>query len=248
MTREGLGELSAQDGLALLDLALNRDEALLVPIRMDVAGQISRTGTEGVPALLRGLVSRPGKRSRSSASPALTAADAANALRQRLAGLPEAERDRMLLDVVRTHVAAVLGLPSAEAVEVSRPFKEFGFDSLTVLELRNRLNAVTGLRLPTTVVFNYPTPTALAGVLRTETSDEEADYLHVLKELARLESALSTIAEGNTGRFRIATRLEAISKGFRSGTAHNAPAANELDEVTDEEMFEIADREMRLSN
>jgi NADPH:quinone reductase-like Zn-dependent oxidoreductase/acyl carrier protein len=249
MTREGLGELSAREGLALLDLALSRDEAFLVPIRMDVAQipvQTARTGTDAVPALLRGLVSWPSRLPTSLATPALLAADAATALRQKLAGLPEAERDRTLLDVVRTHVVMVLGLTSAEAVEASRPFKEFGFDSLTALELRNRLNAVTGLRLPTTVVFNYPTPAALAGFLRTQVADQEADYLHVLKELGRLESALSAIAEDNTGRFRIATRLAAITRGFRSGAAHNAPAADELIEATDDEIFKIANREMGI--
>jgi acyl carrier protein len=249
MARDGVGALTAQEGLALLDLALSRDGALVIPVRLDVAGiraRAARTGMAGVPALLRGLVRQPGGLPRPAAA-ALVVGDAADALRQKLAGRPEAERIRMLLGLVRAHAAAVLGLTSAEAVEASRPFREFGFDSLTALELRNRLNAVTGLRLPATVVFSYPTSAALAGYLGTRTVDSEADHLHVLKELDRLKSALSSVVHDSAGRVRIMTRLEAIVRGFRAGTAHGTSAADELDTATDDEMFEFADRELGIA-
>ena len=173
MTRGGVGTLSAQDGLALLDLAAGRDEALLIPVRLDVAGlraQAAR-GT-AVPALWRGLA---GGSARPSASAAVGGADAAGSLRERLAGLPAADRDRVLLDLVRAHVAAVLGHASPEAVEPGRAFTDLGFDSLTAVELRNRLNAVTGLRLPATLVFDYPSPAVLAEFLRAElVGDQDA--------------------------------------------------------------------------
>ncbi|MFF8811416.1 type I polyketide synthase [Streptomyces pactum] len=91
---------------------------------------------------------------------------AADALRRRLAGLPASERDRAVVELLETHIAAVLG--TEEPVAPDRPFTELGFVSLTAVELRNRLNAVTGLRLPATAVFDHPTPRELGRRLLTD--------------------------------------------------------------------------------
>jgi acyl carrier protein len=89
-------------------------------------------------------------------------------LRQRLEGLSEGERERALLDLVRAEAAATLGHEGGAAIPASRAFRDVGFDSVTAVELRNRLRAATGLPLPTALVFDYPTPTALAGEIKTQ--------------------------------------------------------------------------------
>ncbi|MFB6827234.1 type I polyketide synthase, partial [Streptomyces virginiae] len=154
MQRSGVGGLSDEDGLALFDLALASDRPLLVPMRVDVAALRSQDG--GLPSVFRGLVRTPARRV------ARAGAASGSALAQRLAGLGEVERRTVLVDLVRNQVAAVLGHAGADAVEPSRAFKDLGFDSLTAIELRNQLGAAAGLRLPATLVFDYPTPDALA--------------------------------------------------------------------------------------
>ncbi|MFI2239383.1 SDR family NAD(P)-dependent oxidoreductase [Streptomyces chrestomyceticus] len=168
MSRGGALALSADEGLALLDLCLARDEALLVPSRLDLAGLRAQAARSAqVPPLWRALVGAgTGRRSAAGTDDAN-----ADSLHRQLAALPAAERDEMLLNLVRAHVAAVLGHASAEAVEPGRAFTDLGFDSLTAVQLRNRLSTATGLRLPATLVFDYPTPAALAGHLRGRLGD-----------------------------------------------------------------------------
>ncbi|WP_035284049.1 type I polyketide synthase, partial [Actinokineospora spheciospongiae] len=159
MARAGAGGLSAEEGLALFDAALAADRALLVPVKLDLAA-VRAAAADAVPALLRGLV-RPTRRAAS------TTADGTATL-ARLAGLSAAERLDALLELVREHVAGVLGHASADAVSPELAFKDLGFDSLTAVELRNQLGAALGLRLPTTLVFDYPSPAALAAHLRDQ--------------------------------------------------------------------------------
>ncbi|MFB7470220.1 SDR family NAD(P)-dependent oxidoreductase [Kitasatospora sp. NPDC056184] len=168
MTSLGVLPLSAEQGCALLEAATNRAEAVLMPVRMDLA-VLRRADADAVPALLRELARGP--RRRGAAAGGRTRS---GALTARLAGLPEAERRQLLLRTVCTHAAAVLGHGDEDGIEESRAFRELGFDSLTGLELRNRLSSAIGLRLPATLVFDYPTPRLLAGRLADLLADGPA--------------------------------------------------------------------------
>ncbi|KND44528.1 type I polyketide synthase [Streptomyces stelliscabiei] len=159
MARGGVGALTSDEGLALFDAALERDDAVLVPLRLDLARLRARAGTGAVPALFRALVRGAARRTAATGG----AADAADTLRGRLAGLSADDARAVLADLVCAHAADVLGHAGASAVDPERAFRQLGFDSLTAVELRNRLNAATGLRLPATLVFDYPSPAAVAG-------------------------------------------------------------------------------------
>ncbi|MEH1016748.1 SDR family NAD(P)-dependent oxidoreductase, partial [Micromonospora sp. CPCC 206060] len=159
IARSGLPAFSTGHGLAMFDVALRGDPPAVVALRTDPAALRRRVG--GVPAMLRGLVRGTSRRQAQAES------RTENDLARRLAGLDQADRDAALLDLVRTEVARVLGHDGTASIEAGRAFRELGFDSLAAVDLRNRLNAVTGLRLPATLVFDHPNPTALAGYLAT---------------------------------------------------------------------------------
>ncbi|EFL28145.1 modular polyketide synthase, partial [Streptomyces himastatinicus ATCC 53653] len=160
MLRMGLPALSQEEGLALLDDALRTREPLLAPFRLDTAALRTRPA-DRLPGMLRGLA--PTSRRRVAGPGAAGGGDGGAGLRRRLAALADdAERDGLLLDLVRTQVAAVLGHDGADAIRSDRAFKDLGFDSLTAVELRNGLRAATGLKLPATLVFDHPTPAAVA--------------------------------------------------------------------------------------
>ncbi|MET9107320.1 type I polyketide synthase, partial [Streptomyces zhihengii] len=150
---------STEQGLALFDAALGLSAAHVVPVRLDLAAV--RAAGE-VPALLRGLVTGRVRRGVAQAS------GAGLALAQRLRSMPGARRAQVLLELVRGSAAAVLGHASVDAVGERQAFKDLGFDSLTAVELRNRLTAATGLRLPATLVFDYPSPAVLTDHLLAE--------------------------------------------------------------------------------
>ncbi|MDX3855954.1 beta-ketoacyl reductase, partial [Streptomyces sp. AK02-01A] len=162
MARTGVAPMTAEQGLSLLDAALRSELPALVPARLDLRAPRAAGDPQEIPALLRGLVPAAPRR----AAAATTTGDAVWS--QRLAGLVPDEQERYVLDLVRTQVAHVLGHASGAVVDAGRAFHELGFDSLTAVELRNRLGTATGLRLPATAVFDYPSPAELAGFLAAE--------------------------------------------------------------------------------
>ncbi|WP_425087960.1 type I polyketide synthase [Streptomyces cyanogenus] len=191
MARSGLRPLSAAEGMALFDTAVRGEDATLVAARLELARIRERAEASGVPPLLRGLVRPP------RGTAAGTGTGGGDALGARLAGMPAADRTRTLLELVRAQVALVLGLPGADAVEEELAFKDAGFDSLTAVELRNRLAAVTGVRLPATLVFDFPTPVTLTRRLLAELAPEPpaAEELGEPRE-SELRAALATVPIG----------------------------------------------------
>ncbi|MFI6134191.1 SDR family NAD(P)-dependent oxidoreductase, partial [Micromonospora sp. NPDC051141] len=154
MRRAGILPLSSEQGLALFDTAIRSGQPQLVPIRVDLAA-LRRTGAGGVPPLWRTLA---GGATRRTATTTDTPVD----LTARLASMGVEERQRTVLELVRTQAATVLGHPDPTTIDPDSAFRELGFDSLTAVELRNRLATATGLSLPATLVFDQPSTAALA--------------------------------------------------------------------------------------
>jgi acyl carrier protein len=178
MRRSGMAPLPTGEALSLLDAALVMQEPALVPMRLDAAA-VRERGT--VPPLLRGLVRvtpRSGAkraatsngRNGSGSGSGLGSGDGASPA-QRLAAMSENEQERALMDLVRAHAATILGQVGPELVEPGRAFKELGFDSLTSVELRNRLTAATGVRLRASVTSDFPTPEELTRHLLAELAE-----------------------------------------------------------------------------
>ncbi|MFD3604984.1 SDR family NAD(P)-dependent oxidoreductase, partial [Streptomyces sp. NPDC058656] len=268
--RLGVLELAPEEGLVLFDAALACGEPLAVPVRLDPAAVGARP--DELPALLRGLApDRSGQDVRQASAtapvtpPMTTAAPAADQpLSARLAGLSWEEAGRVLLDLVRTQVAEVLGFDAPEAIVPERGFLDMGVDSLAALELRNRLSGATGEHLSATLIYDYPTIVSVTEFLRTELVGEElvgeqpaAGVDRALdEELTRLESALLAAEPGATEAARIEDRLRALAARWAethrpTGTA--APASgpgstaqdDTLEAATADELFDILDEELR---
>ncbi|WP_331754943.1 type I polyketide synthase, partial [Streptomyces chartreusis] len=163
MAGQGFPALETSEGLALLDAALLVNEPIAVPVALRTPALAAVR--DSLPGILQGLVPAADRRRRAVGQ---VGAAAASGLARKLAGLQPAEQERQLLDLVQAQVAAVLGHASAGSIDTSRAFKDLGFDSLTAVDLRNRLGSATGVTLPATLVFDHPTPSALAGFLKTQ--------------------------------------------------------------------------------
>jgi len=164
LTRSGIGAMSSQDALALFDAAVAAGAALAVPMRLDLRAARASTEAGVVPPLLCALIDTPSRRASQKGS----VAREKESLARRLAGAPERKRRGVMLEILGAETASVLGHSSPGVLDPQRTFKDLGFDSLTAVELRNRLAAATGLRLAATLVFDWPTPIALADHLLGE--------------------------------------------------------------------------------
>ncbi|MFJ9423572.1 type I polyketide synthase [Streptomyces sp. NPDC101249] len=240
LARSGIRPLTADQGLGLLDTATLLDTAQLVPVRLDTRA----LRADEAPPLLRALA-RPAAR-RTAAAPATGTAAPAD-FRARLAALDGPQRQALLHRTVLAHVAAVLGHASAESLDAGRGFLDLGMSSLTAVELRNRLNAETGLTLPSTLIFDHPDPAALVQHLGAElgAGAGEPDQA-VFAELAVLEAAVGGADLDDQDRARLAQRLKALQWKLDS-TQDTEEDAADLDTTTDDEMFDLIDNELGLA-
>ncbi|MEU8207099.1 SDR family NAD(P)-dependent oxidoreductase [Streptosporangium sp. NPDC049046] len=242
MARVGIRPLSVEQGLRLFDAAGGVDRPVLVPVRFDLSALRAR---EEVPPLLRGLV--PAGRRRTAAS----GRQEPDTLVHGLTALGAAERAEVLLDLVRGQVAAVLGHSGTGSVEPDRAFKELGFDSLTAVELRNRLTDATGLRLPVSLVFDHPTSLALVDHLLDRLGlTEQTGSAALLAELAKLERAFSGMAVDPEAHRQVAARLDVLKTKWAALSRDSGDPGDtelDLDSVSDSEMFDMLDNELGLS-
>ncbi|MFF1918924.1 SDR family NAD(P)-dependent oxidoreductase, partial [Streptomyces sp. NPDC058239] len=231
LSRSGVLAIGEEQGLAMFDAALGSEHATVVPLLLDPVAL--RSAPASMPCVLREPATSP---------EAQQSQPAAKPLNERVSGLSIEARRRLLVDTVRTEVAATLGHTSDTRVDDRRSFSDLGFDSLTAVELRNRLTALTGLELPASVVFDHPSTGALADYLDDELPGA-ADALS--DELDRLEGLLCAAGE-DTDHAHIAGRLEYLLAEWNrlSPTHGDGPGADAAEATTPEELMDFIDRNL----
>jgi NADP-dependent 3-hydroxy acid dehydrogenase YdfG/acyl carrier protein len=235
IARSGVIGLSSERALKLFDAARQVDRAVLVAMELDAAALRARARAQELPTLLRGLVRLPARRAEG--------APRAGSLVEMLSSAPREEHRGIVLELVLSQVAEVLGYASAEAIDPRQAFKELGFDSLAAVELRNRLNAATGLRLPATLVFDYPSAVAVAGRLVDEAAPGPVlAKVSVEAELMQLESKLAAIAADAVESRRLSARLQALLAAL-SGEGASVDD-EDVRSATADEVLALIDREL----
>ena len=226
MARSGVHPLEVDHGLALFDAAMAHHVPHTLPVDLR-----PRRFTGTVPPLLRNLVSTTPRTTAPSAPPTVELGD-------RVGSLSPEDGLRLLTDLVRAQAATVLGHQGPDLVLADRPFKDLGFDSLTAVELRNRLGTATGLRLPATAVFDHPTPVALAGMLRGRLVVEEDVVRRASDAIDSLTALLAEISDEDEGRAELTVRLRSLLSDW-SGTDQTTEV--DLSTASDAELFELMD-------
>ncbi|RLL70608.1 type I polyketide synthase [Streptomyces sp. Z26] len=257
LRRRGVPEMAPDLAVRALGEAVDRDETALVvaDIRWDrflpaYASRGHRPLLDDLPDVRELLAAR---RREQDAADAGQAEDPGAELVRRLKALPEPKRKRALVDLVRGEAGAVLGHASPDQVKADRAFRELGFDSLTAVELRNRLAAATGLKLPAALVFDQPTPNALAAHLRAQLLPEGGDGAEggpeLPAELQQLDTAYRE-APDDDARRAMADGMRALLSAWDGGTPREEDDDGIDEEVaaaSDQDMFDLIDRELGIS-
>ena len=244
MSRIGLAPLSTEQALAAFDAALLIDSPVLVAARLDRAALSDNAAA--LPPLLRELAAGPTRRVVDDTD----AAASMTGLTARLHGLSPEARQRELVDLVRGNVAMVLGVPNPADINAGRAFQELGFDSLTAVELRNRLKNATGLTLSPTLIFDYPTPAVLAGHLDTQLAgtgtDDQPDLMARVNDITReLQALLSAPSWNADDKSVLRTRVHSLLSALRPGALPDSERLDDdLDAATESQLFAILDEEL----
>jgi acyl carrier protein len=233
MRRSGLLGLSHEQGLCLLDIASRSNEAVTVPARLDVAALRAKAKMGELPALLRGVIDVGSKQ-----------LGKAGSLTRLLARTPKERYPQVVLELVQAQTAQVLGRGATDRLDIQRSFKDLGFDSLAAVELRNRLGAAAGLSLPATLVFDRPTPSAVASYLLERVADDGPNgSVSVDAELVALERRLSRIASSESVRASVTARLQALLVGLNQSVGTIADD-EDVRSASADEVFELIDKEL----
>jgi acyl carrier protein len=238
LARSRLRPMAVDDGLALFDACCASGSGQLVPMSLDVDGMRSAARRGELPALYRGLVRAPARR-------VVTAVDTGPSLADRIAALPDGDRAAHVVALVRSHAATVLGHVGVDAVDVEAAFSDLGFDSLTSVELRNRLSTATGLSLPSSLVFDHPTPATLGAYVLARI--RPADRPPLSDELDRLESAFSEASEASEDLAPIAARLSKLLSAWQRTQGASDDVASRLSAASRDEVLAFITDELGVS-
>ncbi len=223
LARGGALPLGPEEGMALLDACGALDEPAVMAALTDMGKMRAQADSGMLPLLWKGLV-------RASARRVAGSGPTGSSLLQQLAGLREAEQRHLLMELVRGQIAIVLGHTTPGAVKADVGFLEQGFDSLTAVEFRNRLNAATGLRLPATLIFDQPSPAGLAGHLRDQLAPDSGEAAARDAGEDDLRQALASIP---VSRLRDAGLLDSLLElaGRTTSTATGPGERDETDSI-----------------
>ncbi|WP_413462975.1 type I polyketide synthase [Salinispora arenicola] len=247
LRRQGVLALSSQEGLALFDAAMSLDEPVLVPARLDLPGQGKPTDGQPASPLLRDLIGAP------EAGGSVGREPTGTGLARQLSSLTPAEAEAVLLDAVRQQTAIVLGHSDASRIAAGATFRELGVDSLMTLELRNKLSAATGVKLPATLVFDHPNPTAIAQFLTASITpdpgaDPESAVDHLAREIeglgARIEDAFRELAQDD--QTTISALLGELHGRIRSMGSADSPGGivDRINSASAGELLSLLDKEL----
>ena len=245
MSRIGLASLSTEQALESFDTAMLVDHPVLVAARLDRVALSDNTAV--LPPLLSELAARPTRRVIDDTDTTASM----SGLTARLHGLSPEERQRELVDLVCGNAATVLGLPNAAEINAGRAFQDLGFDSLTAVELRNRLKTATGLTLSPTLIFDYPTPAVLAGHLDTQlatttAATDQPNLMARFNDITRELQALLNHPNWNAQdksvlRSRVHNLLSTLASTDHADHEH---LDDDLDAATESQLFAILDEEL----